>query len=140
MLAAGIRIPTFGTSYLASPQLIELAGTAAEGFVATNVLNLSRADKRREEFQRSYRNRFGEFPDAYASYAYDGINLLISAIEKAGPSRKRIAATLRQLPGEPFVGASGQLVFDASLKNVAPLTMARVEGGKFVYWLPNAVH
>jgi hypothetical protein len=31
------------------------------------------------------------------------------------------------------------IAFDGSLNNVEPLALGRVEGGKFVYWLPNAV-
>jgi ABC-type branched-subunit amino acid transport system substrate-binding protein len=135
---SGIRIPAFGPSYLASPQLIELAGTAAEGFVATSVLNPARADKRWQHFQRNYSNKFGEYPDAYASYAYDGINLLIAAIEKTGPNREKIADALWQHRLNSYEGASGQLFFDGSLNNIAPPAMARVEGGKFVYWVPNA--
>jgi ABC-type branched-subunit amino acid transport system substrate-binding protein len=140
MRASGMSIPAFGPSYLASPQLIELAGTTAEGFVATSVLNPARANKRWLHFERNYTNKFGEYPDAYASYAYDGINLLIAAIEKAGPNRERIAEALRQLRLDSYEGVSGKLFFDASLNNVAPLAMARVEGGKFVYWIPNAAH
>jgi branched-chain amino acid transport system substrate-binding protein len=140
MRASGMHIPSFGPSYLASSQLIELAGTAAEGFVATSILNPSRADKRWEEFQRNYHNKFSESPDAYASYAYDGINLLIAAIEKAGPNRERIAEALRQLRLDSYEGASGHLFFDANLNNVATLELARVQGGMFVYWIPNAAH
>jgi branched-chain amino acid transport system substrate-binding protein len=138
MRASGVQIPAFGPSYLASPQLIELAGTAAEGFVATNVLNPVRAGKRWQNFQRNYSNKFDDYPDAYASYAYDGINLLIAAIEKAGPKREGIAEALRQNRFASYDGASGQLFFDGRLNNVAPLALGRVEGGKFVYWLPNA--
>jgi branched-chain amino acid transport system substrate-binding protein len=137
MRASGLQIPAFGPSYLASPQLIELAGTAAEGFVATSVLNPARADKRWLEFQKAYSNEFSEYPDAYASYAYDGINLLVEAIEKAGPNRARILDALRQYRLNPYEGASGRLLFNGSLNNIAPLTMARVEAGKFVYWVPN---
>jgi ABC-type branched-subunit amino acid transport system substrate-binding protein len=75
--------------------------------------------------------------NAYASYAYDGINLLISAIEKVGPNREKTADALRQHRLNPYEGASGQLFFDGSLNNIAPLAMARVEEGKFVYWAPN---
>jgi ABC-type branched-subunit amino acid transport system substrate-binding protein len=137
MRASGMRLPVFGPSHLASPKLIEFAGTAAEGFVATSVLNPTRIDKRREDFQRNYRNRFGEFPDAYASYAYDGMNLLTSATEKAGLNRKSIMEALRRNRLNSYDGASGQLSFDSNLNNVAPMAMVRVEGGKFVYWVPS---
>jgi ABC-type branched-subunit amino acid transport system substrate-binding protein len=139
MRASGLQIPIFGPSYLVSSQLIEFAGTAAEGFIATSVLNPERASMRWRDFEKNYRNRFGESPDAYASYAYDGVNLLIVAIEQAGPNRERIAGTLSRNRLNSYEGASGQLSFDGNLNNITPLVMARVEGGKFVYWAPNAV-
>jgi len=139
MRVSGMQMPVFGPSYLASPQLIELAGTAAEGFVATSVLNPTRSAKRWRDFLKNYSKKFGEYPDAYASYAYDGVNLLLAAIEKAGPNREKIGEALRQHGLGSYDGASGQLSFDGNLNNVAPLAMARIEGGKFVYWGPNAV-
>jgi branched-chain amino acid transport system substrate-binding protein len=139
MRASGMQISAFGPSYLASPQLIALTGTAAEGFVATSVLNPTRSVKRWQDFEKTYRNRFGEYPDAYASYAYDGVNLIIAAIQKAGPNRERIGEALRQLRLGAYEGVSGKLFFDGNLNNVAPLAMTRVEGGMFVYWVPHAV-
>jgi len=97
MRALGMPIPVFGPSYLVSPQLIEIAGTAAEGFVATSVLNPTLVSKYGQDFEKNYRNRFGESPDSYASYAYDGITLLIAAIDKAGTKRERIADVLNHL-------------------------------------------
>ncbi|MGA9672553.1 MAG: ABC transporter substrate-binding protein [Terracidiphilus sp.] len=137
MRAAGMRIPTFGPSYLASPELIELAGTAAEGFVASSVLNPTRTDKPWLDFQRSYRDRFGQYPDAYASYAYDGVELLISAIQNAGPDRERVMDALRQLRSDTHEGTAGRMHIDSRLNNAAPPVLARVEGGRFVYWTPN---
>lgn len=135
--AAGVRIPVLGPSYLCSSQLIELAGTAAEGLVTTSASNPSQASKRWQDFERVYDARFGEFPDAYASYAYDGISLLIAAIEEYGPERERVGEALRQHRLEKYEGVSGHLLFDEDLSNIAPITMARVEGGKFVYWIPS---
>jgi branched-chain amino acid transport system substrate-binding protein len=139
MRALGLQVPVFGPSYLVSPQLIEFAGTAAEGFVATSFLNPTGTSQGWQDFEKNYRNRFGEYPDAYTSYAYDGVNLLITAVEKVGPDRERIAEALRQHRVDSYEGVSGRLSFDGNLNNVAPLAMARVEGGKFVYWVPNAV-
>jgi ABC-type branched-subunit amino acid transport system substrate-binding protein len=139
MRSTGLQIPVLGPSYLVSPQLIESAGTASEGFVATSVLNPTGTSKRWQDFEKNYQNRFGEYPDAYASYSYDGVNLLIAAIEKVGPNRETIAEALLQRRLGSYEGASGQLSFDGNLNNVAPLAMARVEAGKFVYWVPKTV-
>ena len=133
MRAMGMKQPVFGSSRLCYSQLIESAGTAAEGLVTTAAIDPTRLDAKWLEFQRDYRAKFNEEPDAYAAYAFDGINLLIAAVEKAGLNRGRIMDALREHQGHDYEGAAGRAKFDYTLNNIAPLTMARVEGGKFVY-------
>ncbi len=134
--AAGMRIPLFGSSELATPQLISLAGASAEGFAAVSVFNPARSDREFKEFQQRYRNRFDEPLDTYAAYAYDGIRLLIDAIEKAGPDRQQVMNVLRDNQSKTWKGVAGIMRFDEHLNNTAPPMMARVEGGRFVYWSP----
>lgn len=135
MRATGMKQPVFGSSRLAYPQLLENAGEAAEGLVTTSALDPSRSDPKWKVFQERYNRRFNEEPDGYASYAYDGMSLLIAAIEKAGLNRGRIMEVLRDYQLKTFDGVSGRAVFDRTLNNVAPVTMAEVKGGKFVYWI-----
>lgn len=140
MRILGMRAPTFGPGYLATPQLIEFAGMASEGFAAASVLNPTLMDKHRQDFRRNYRARFDEEPDFYASYAYDGVNLLLTAIKKAGPNREGVMRVLRQQRLNAYEGVAGHMFFDENLSNIAPLVMARVEGGTFVYWFPSDPH
>lgn len=133
MRVMGMKQPVFGPSRLCYPQIIESAGPAAEGLVTTAALDPTRLDAKWVEFQKDYRAKFSEEPDAYAAYAFDGINLLIAAVEKAGLNRGRIMDALRERQGHDYEGVAGRAQFDHTLNNIAPLTMARVEGGKFVY-------
>ena len=134
MRALGMKQPAFGASRLAYPQLLEIAGPAAEGFVTTAALDPSRSDERWLAFREKYHKAFNEEPDAYAAYAYDGMSMLIKAIEKAGVNRGRIMDALREHQLKEYDGVSGRAQFDYTLNNIAPVTLARVEGGKFVYW------
>jgi branched-chain amino acid transport system substrate-binding protein len=134
--AAGMDIPAFGPSELATSQLISLGGTATEGFAAVSLFNPARTDPEFRQFQRRYRHQFDESPDEYAAYAYDGINLLIAAIEKAGPDRSRVMNELRSHQSRDWEGITGKMHFDERLNNMASPGMARVEGGRFVYWMP----
>lgn len=133
MRALGMKQPVFGPSRLCYPQLIESAGAAAEGLVTTSAIDPTRLDSQWLEFQKNYRAKFNEQPDAYAAYAFDGINLLIGAVEKAGLNRGRIMDALRDYQTHEYDGVAGRAQFDHTLNNIAPLTMARVEGGKFIY-------
>ena len=132
-----MKQPVFGSSRTAYAETIAIAGeAAAEGFVTTSPLDLSRTDARWLEFVQRYRAKYGTDPDAYAAYAYDGMNLLIGAVEKAGLNRGKVMDAFREYVNKTYDGVAGLARFDPTLNNIAPLGLARVEGGRFVYWNP----
>ena len=135
MRALGMKQPVFGGSRLAYPQLLEIAGPAAEGMVMTTTLDPTRQDPKWLAFREAYRKRFNEEPIDYAAYAYDGMNILTAAIEKVGLNRGRIMAALRDYQMKTYEGVTGKAFFDHTLNNISPVTMARVKEGKFEYWL-----
>lgn len=135
MRALGMQQPVFGGSRVAYPQLLEIAGPAAEGMVMTTPLDPTQPDPKWLAFREAYRKRFNEEPIDYAAYAYDGMNILTSTIEKVGLNRGRIMAALRDYQMKSYEGAAGTAFFDHTLSNIAPLHMARVKDGKFEYWL-----
>ena len=128
--------PVFGSSRLDYPMLLENAGPAAEGLVTTCALDLSSSDPKWMEFQKKYRAQFNSDPDAYAAYAYDGMNMLVGAIESAGLNRGKIMDALRLYQKKSYAGVAEQEKFDHTLNNIAPVSLARVENGKFIYWTP----
>lgn len=134
MRAAGIEQPVLGPSRMGDPALIQTAGAAAEGLVVVSTIDPTSTDPPWQDFQKNYRRRFNRAPDAYAAYGYDGARLLIAEIRKAGLNSKRIRDALREYENGAYIGVSGRIRFDANLNNISPLAMARVEGGKFVYW------
>ncbi len=133
MRAMGMKQPVFGPSRLCYPQMIEAAGPAAEGLVTTAAIDPTRDEAPWLEFQKHYREMFHEEPDAYAAYAYDGMSLLFAALAKAGLNRGEIMDALRDHQGQIVDGVAGRARFDHTLNNIAPLTMARIENGTFVY-------
>jgi branched-chain amino acid transport system substrate-binding protein len=136
MRAEGMKQPVFGASRLDDPSLPKMAGTAAEGLITTCAMNPSRTDIRWQEFKARYREAYQALPDAYAAYAYDGMNMLIGAIETAGLNRGEIMDALRLYQQKSYAGVAGQEKFDYTLNNTAPVSLARVENGKFIYWTP----
>jgi branched-chain amino acid transport system substrate-binding protein len=136
MRTTGMKQPVFGPSRLCSPQIIAAAESAAEGLVTTAAIDPTRTDPLWLEFQKIYSARFHEEPDAYAAYAYDGMNLLIASIEKAGLNRGKVMDALRDHQGHAYDGVAGRAEFDHTLNNIAPIPMAKVKDGKFVYSPP----
>ncbi|MGB7846474.1 MAG: ABC transporter substrate-binding protein [Candidatus Acidiferrum sp.] len=136
MRAMEMKQPVFGPSRLCYAQIIDLAGPDAEGLVTATAMDPTRVDASWLEFKKGYRAKFNEEPDAYAARAYDGMNILIHSVEKAGLNRGKIMDVLRDYQGHEYEGVAGNAQFDHTLNNIAPITMAKVEAGKFVYSPP----
>jgi branched-chain amino acid transport system substrate-binding protein len=135
MREMGMKQPVFGSSRVAYPQFLQIAGPAAEGAVLTSALDPTRQDPKWQAFRDAYLQKFHEEPCDYAAYAYDGINILISAMEKAGLNRGRIMDALRGYEMKTYQGVTGAADFDYTLNNISPVYLTRVKDGKFEYWL-----
>jgi len=135
MRGMGMKQPVFGSSRIAYPEVMKIAGPAAEGLVAVSALDPSRSDPDWQEFRQRYWKHFDAEPDAYAARAYDGMNILIQAIREAGLNRGRIMDALRNHHMKEYHGVTGNQFFDYTLNNIAPITFAKVEKGKFAYWV-----
>jgi branched-chain amino acid transport system substrate-binding protein len=83
-----------------------------------------------------YEKRWGEKPDVYAAYGYDGARLMIEAIDHAGPNRFRIRDYLAGL--EEWDGVTGHMIFDGRWDNIAPITTAHFRNGQWHYDPPPA--
>ena len=134
MQAIGLHVPAFGPNLLASPKLISLAGPASEGFAVVDTFDNAQMRMKAREFEKKYIEHFGEPADAYAAYAYDGVNLLIAAIEKAGIEPQAIVNTVADLYQEPIEGVSGNIEFAGRLNNTPRAQLSRVVQGRFVSW------
>ncbi len=134
MRAMGMHQPVFGSSRVAYPALLKTAGASADGLVAVSAIDPTRLSAKWLRFRLRYTRRFHTAPDAYAAYAYDGMNMLITAIRQAGLNRARIMGALKHYALHSYRGVSGTAFFDYTLNNIAPVTMARVEKGHFIYW------
>jgi ABC-type branched-subunit amino acid transport system substrate-binding protein len=134
MRAMGMKQRVFASSRACSPQVIKIAGRAAEDLVTACAMNPDRKDPQWLRFQQAFSRQFHAEPDAYAAYAYDGMNILIGAIEEAGLNRGRIMDALRQYEMKGYHGVAGYAFFDYTLNNIAPITMGQVSNGQFIYW------
>jgi branched-chain amino acid transport system substrate-binding protein len=134
MRAMGMQQPVFASNRACYPEVVKIAGPAAEGLVMISAIDPNRSDPAWQQFRLRFFNRFHTEPDAYAAYAFDGMNMLIAAIEKAGFNRGRIMDALRQHEMKSYVGVSGKAFFDYTLNNIAPVTFARIQDGQFAYW------
>ncbi len=121
----------FGCDRLASPTFLAEAGAAAEGVAAVATYDPTRDDPRLTTFVNAFTTRFGHEPEAFAAHGYDGANILVAAIRKAGLNRVRIRDALYEY--KQFDGVTGRIEFDSTLNDVGPVYVATVQNGKFSY-------
>ncbi|MGO8699587.1 MAG: ABC transporter substrate-binding protein [Limisphaerales bacterium] len=128
---AGLTAAFFGFDRLVDPEFVKLAGPAAEGATAAYFFDPAKTDARWTNFVVRFGKRFGTKPDVYAAYAYDGSQMLINAIEKAGPNRYRVHDVMTGL--NEYTGVTGYMRFDGRWDNIAPIVVAHCVRGQWVF-------
>jgi branched-chain amino acid transport system substrate-binding protein len=130
----GMNQPVYGSDRMVNPEFLKMAGKWAEGVVTTCQYNPDANDPKLKKFQADYRERFGQDPDVFAAHAFDGMNLIIEAIRKAGLNRALIRDLLTDLKTfQGYEGVTGKIIFDASWNNIRPIFIAEVHNGKFEF-------
>jgi len=132
--AMGFKQAVYGSDRIVSPEFLKITGPAAEGIVTTCQYNPNSDDPKLKAFQANYHKRFSQEPDVFAAHAYDGMNILIEAVRKAGLNRALIRDVLTDMKTiNGYQGVTGKVVFDGSWNNVRPIFMAKVNNGKFEF-------
>jgi branched-chain amino acid transport system substrate-binding protein len=132
MREIGMKQPFFGCDRTVSEEFVKLAGKNAEGVVAAFPWNPDRRDPKLDRFKKAYRERFGQEAETYASHAYDGMNLMLWAINAVGLNRAKIRDVIAFLP-HPWPGVTGDIVFSACLDDVSDTYLAEYENGAWKY-------
>jgi branched-chain amino acid transport system substrate-binding protein len=131
MRARGLNMPIFASERVVNPVFLEIAGEAAEGVIATYPYNPDADIPALKAFKRNYRERFGVDPDTYAAHSYDGTNMVIDAIRRAGLNRYLIRDALAAM--KSYSGVTGEIPFDDVYADRGPIVMVTVRGGMFVF-------
>ena len=130
--AAGVKAAFYGFDRLVDPDFVKLAGPAvAEGTTAAYFFDPDKTDPAWTNFVARFQKRYGTKPDIYAGYAYDGAQMLIAAIQKAGPNRYRIRDLMAAI--DEYNGVCGYMRFDGRWDNIAPIVYAQYQQGRWHY-------
>jgi len=79
------------------------------------------------------KQKYSEPPEAYGTFAYAAANLIMDAVEKVGPDRKKVRDVLNKTKDADTL--IGKVTFDDHRQNIVPLvTKYVVEDGKWAIW------
>lgn len=135
MREMGMDYPIFVSDRSVNPLFLEMTGKNSEGIVTTCQYNPKADNPRLKAFQKKYRERFGQEPDAFAVHAYDGMNMTIDAIRKAGLNKAKIRDLLTDLKTyQGYQGITGEIILDGSWNDIGKIWMARIENGDFTFF------
>ncbi len=124
----------FGSDRMVSDEFLEIIGDKAGKVAAGYPYDPESDDPKYVQFCKDFEARFGEPPETYAAHAYDGMNMIIEAIEKAGLNRALIRDELAKMTTESYHGVTGVKDFDAIYTNRSPALLAILEDGEFEFY------
>ena len=133
MRAMGMNQPYFTSDRSVSPEFVRIAGANAEGVISGYPWNPERKDPKLDAFRAAFRKRFNDDPDTYAAHAYDGMNMLIWAIQVAGLNRAKIRDVLAYRT-KPWPGVTGDIPLGAALDDIGDVFLAKFEHGAWRFY------
>lgn len=127
---AKINLPLYGHLLPAGAKFLEVAGKTAEGLTFTDVPALDIDNIRVSAFLEDYRKNYGaSSQEFYMGAAYDAVNILVQAVEKAGNDPLKIRDYLYNLP--EYDGLIGKYSFDLNGDVVGiDLVLKQIRDGK----------
>lgn len=129
----GMKQPYFASDRAVSDEFVKLAGENAEGVVCGFSWNPDRSDPKLDIFRENFRRRFSVEPDTFAAHGFDGMNMLIWAIQNVGLNRAKIRDALANM-NRPWPGVTGDIALSATLDDVGEVFLARFESGEWKYY------
>ncbi len=133
MRQMGMNQPYFASDRSVSDEFVEIAGKNAEGAICAFPWDPERKDAKLDEFRGAFRKRFNDEPETYAAHGYDGMNMLIWAIQVAGLNRAKIRDILAYRT-KPWPGVTGDIPFSAALDDLGEVFLAKRESGAWKYY------
>jgi branched-chain amino acid transport system substrate-binding protein len=113
MQQLGIKVPLYQSHGIASKKFIDLAGTAAEGIILPTgkilvAKTLPDSDPQKAvllKYAADYEAKYKSAVSGFGGYAWEGLDMIALALQKAGADRAKIRDEIEKING--YVGISG---------------------------------
>ena len=132
---AGVDVPVMGGDAMYAAQYIELAGTTANGDLATSIGAPAESLDSAKPFVDAYADGgYAEPAEAYGPFAYDAANAVIAALGTSLADADTVTdarkPTVEALADVSFDGATGPVAFDEYGDTTSPVvTVYEVSDG-----------
>jgi len=136
--AMGVKAPFIGADGVGFPELIKIAGKAAEGFMYTDHFNEAAAKSpEAKAYVEAYHKKFNKPANSMGALAADAYGMILNAMNscikegKASDDKECINDKLRHT--KDYKGITGVITIDKDGNAVKSAVVNAVKDGKFVY-------
>jgi len=127
----GIDVPFVGGNGFNSPQVLEIAGDAANGLIVATPWFGESEETKVVDFNTKYEAEYGKLPDQFAAQAYDALYIYADALKRAGEAdRESFHEALAET--KDFEGLLGNFSFDEIGDVVMDVKVVEIKDGKFI--------
>jgi ABC-type branched-subunit amino acid transport system substrate-binding protein len=121
-----------GSDRMVTDEFIEIVGPNHGKVVAGYPYDPTSEEPQHIQFVHDFTEAFGEPPETYAAHAYDGMRMLIEAIQRAGLNRALIRDSLAAM--KTYHGVTGMQEYDAVFSDRSPAALAVLESGRWEFY------
>jgi branched-chain amino acid transport system substrate-binding protein len=129
----GITAQIVGTEGYDSPELVKLAGQAAEGVIITTDLNRDSKEAMAVEYMAEYKKMFNEDANMTGASVFDAVMVLAYAMKTGGVTTEGIAKALMEMRDMHDVATGPFFKYTEGREVVRPVGTQLVKGGKFIF-------
>jgi branched-chain amino acid transport system substrate-binding protein len=128
----GLDVPVVGGNGFNSPQVVEIAGAAADGVIVATPWFPEKQDEAVQTYVKKYQDAYGKIPDQFAAQAYDALYIMAQALADSGDvtDREKLRDSLANL--KDFEGVTGSFKFDENRDPVMNPVVLTIKDGKFI--------
>ena len=120
-----------GTGSLYTDEFLALAGENAEGMYITASFYAANPAENVQAFVSAYRDMFDADPNLFTASVYDGVGLIVKALENGASDRQSLRDGLAAI--ENYEGVTGNAHFNENRDVIKGEVVLKVENGQFVY-------
>ena len=129
MREMGMNQPVLGDNGFVSPELVKIAGDAAENVYVSSMWAPDRDSDATRAFVKAFQEKYNHEPDQFAACAYVAVKLAAKAAEDAGTTTDSTKVRDALANIKNYNSAVGPMTFDNSGEPTVDLVLLKVEGG-----------
>lgn len=128
----GLTIPFIGTDGWDSPDLLKIAGDAANGHYFSTHYSPQEARPEVQSFVKAFKAKYNVEPDSLSAMGYDAARTLFDAMDRsASLDGKTLAAAINST--KDFKGVTGSITIDANRNAQKKAVILQVSGKDYKY-------